>query len=200
MGRVFRSLAAAVVFVACTGGVGYTAVAVERLSVRVYDAAGMSSADRAHAMARAGKILGAARVPVEWRDCTPLIFVTHPSCRESPAKGELVVRLVRSGAPDASRALGEAFIDPVTGKGVLATVFVDRIEALAAAANADLPPLVARVTAHEIGHLLLGSQSHTDTGLMRETWTVKDVASNRYEDWMFSRGDINRLRRALRLS
>jgi hypothetical protein len=46
--------------------------------------------------------------------------------------------------------------------------------------------MVGGVMAHEIGHLLLGSNSHSETGLMREIWSLKDLTRNRPDDWLFS--------------
>jgi hypothetical protein len=120
----------------------------------------------------------------------------HPACNEAPAKGELVVRMVRGASTNGtSFALGEAFVDTVKRTGVLATVFVDRIEAFAAQAAGDVVSVVGSVVAHEIGHLLLGTNDHTDEGLMRRTWTLTDLARNRDADWLFTKSDVDRVRR-----
>ena len=37
--------------------------------------------------------------------------------------------------------------------------------------------ILGRVTAHEIGHLLIGTNSHAPSGLMRASWNVKVAAS-----------------------
>ena len=39
--------------------------------------------------------------------------------------------------------------------------------------------------AHEIGHLLLGSTTHTPTGLMRGAWSDVELRQERPEDWVF---------------
>lgn len=199
MGRFVRTSAWAVVFVQCSVAGADAAVTAERLCIRIYDTAGTASHERTKAMEGAGRILREADVSVEWRDCSPAGRL-HPACGESPAPGELVVRMVRAVGAAASRTLGEAFIDTVTGKGVLATVFVDRIEAFAAIAKADLPGVVARVMAHEIGHLLLGSNAHTQTGLMRESFSPDDLVQDRRDQWMFSAPEADRIRRTMRAS
>ena len=199
MGRVVRSIAWAFVFVQCSAAGAYAAVTVERLCVRIYDIAGTTIHERTKAMEGAGRILRDADVSVDWRDCSPGTRM-HSACGESPARGELVVRMVRSGRPYASGTLGEAFIDKVNGVGVLATVFVDRIEVLAAVAKTDLAGVVARVMVHEIGHLLLRSNEHAHTGLMRESFSPDDWKQNRREQWVFSRSEADRIRRMLRQS
>jgi hypothetical protein len=200
MGRTIRAAAFATVFMQCLGGAAYAAVTMERLCVRIYDAARTAPEQRAHAMKRAGEILRGAEVDVDWRDCSPNLPGIHEVCSVPPEPGEIVVRLVRSPGAPASRTLGEAFVDTSGRRGVLATVFMDRVEALAALARIDLVGLAGRVIAHEIGHLLLGTNTHTKNGLMREVWSVKDLSRNRGEDWVFSQTDIDRLRRTRRVS
>ena len=91
-----------------------------------------------------------------------------------------MVRLVRSpkdGRPE-DESLGTALVDPATGTGVLATVYVDRVERLARGSNGDLGTLLGRAMAHEIGHLLMGRAAHAVRGLMRPRWTRAEVARN----------------------
>jgi hypothetical protein len=56
--------------------------------------------------------------------------------------------------------------------------------------------LLGRAIAHEIGHLLLRSNAHAESGLMREVWTAEQVVRNRREDWTFSPGQSGDLRTA----
>jgi hypothetical protein len=197
---MIRSVSLATAFIHCLGGAAYAAVTMERICVRVYDSAKTAVEDRDRALKGAGDILADADVSVDWRDCSPRAFGMHPACSSAPSPGEIVVRLVRLAATDGSRALGEAFVNRAGGRGVLATVFVDRIEAIAALSKTDVVSFVSRVIAHEIGHLLLGTNSHTERGLMREVWSLKDLARDRAEDWLFSRADVDRLRQSRRSS
>jgi hypothetical protein len=48
--------------------------------------------------------------------------------------------------------------------------------------------------AHEIGHLLLGTNSHSESGLMRELWALKDLMRGHPDDWLFSRKQRDDLR------
>jgi len=56
--------------------------------------------------------------------------------------------------------------------------------------------MIGRVMAHEIGHLLLGTNTHSDDGLMREVWTLAEMTRNRAQDWLFSRAQRDTLREA----
>ena len=189
----------AVTAVILTAGVfatsGRAAVILDSLTVRIYDNAGVLAAGRARAIKRANDILGRADVAIEWRDCPASGVLARGTCVAPPTRGELAVRLVRSPKDDPNpRALGNALIDKTTGTGTLATVFVDRVSAMAQQGQHDQWTMIGGVMAHEIGHLLLGTNSHSDTGLMREIWTLKDLTRNRPEDWLFSPAQREELR------
>ena len=193
----FGRVAATVVIMAAgfTSTSGRAAVILDSLSVRIYDSAGVMAASRARAIKRANEILARADIAVDWRDCPAGGVLARGACAAPPASGELAVRLVRSPKDDPNpRALGTALIDKATGTGTLATVFVDRVTSMARQGQQDTWVMVGSVMAHEIGHLLLGSNSHTETGLMREIWTLRDLTRNRPDDWLFSRVQREELR------
>jgi hypothetical protein len=183
---------------------GRAAVIPDGVTIRVYDNAGILAGDRARAISRAREILTRAELDIEFRDCFGRGAQAPAVCAAPPASGELIVRLARdvdrldaSGKRDsagASRALGNSMIDTATGAGTLATVFVDRIESMAQQARADRWAMVGRVMAHEVGHLLLGTNAHSKTGLMREIWTLAELTRNRAQDWMFSHAQSDKLR------
>jgi hypothetical protein len=107
---------------------------------------------------------------------------------------EVIVRIVR--APRAItdvEVLGYSHVDAYLRQGTLATVFADRVRALAAALRIDTGALLGRAITHEIGHLLLGSLDHSPEGLMRGHWS-KD---GRAEEWFFSAAQAAQIRAAL---
>jgi len=71
-------------------------------------------------------------------------------------------------------ALGLAAV-PVEGMGRIAYAIYDRVKDTAARAAMNEGDLLAFVMAHEIAHLLLPRASHTQTGLMRGHWNVRDL-------------------------
>jgi hypothetical protein len=191
----------AVLFALAAGGLigrpGQAAVILDSLLVRVYDNAGVLSASRARAIKSANEIIARAGVAVQWHDCPAGAALIRGACATAPSGTDLAVRLVRAPkqrTPD--HALGMAYIDNATGSGTLATVFVDRVERLAIDGKADRWALVGRVMAHELGHLLLGTNSHSEGGLMREIWTARELTRNRAGDWLFSRAQREDLRSA----
>ena len=163
------------------------------LTVRVYDNADVSKAALRAALETAAEALRPADVDVTWLSCT---VSSGGRCTEPLRRGEVMVRLVRSGraSPSDDESLGTALVDPATGTGVLATVYVDRVERLVRGAEGDLGTVLGRAMAHEIGHLLMGRASHAVRGLMRPRWTRAEVARNVRGDWSFDAPDVRAIR------
>jgi len=93
--------------------------------------------------------------------------------------------------------LGFSAIDVKQQAGTLATIYADRVEALAAEAGVQSGALLGRVFAHEIGHLLLGTTRHARYGLMRALWLTTELRRDEPLDWMFSGRDGADMRRHL---
>jgi hypothetical protein len=88
-------------------------------------------------------------------------------------------------------------VDVAERKGTLATIYVDRVDALAAGAGVDRGELLGRAIAHEIGHLLLGTSDHPRSGLMRATWKAVEIRRDMPLDWLFSGEQGAEMRRRL---
>jgi hypothetical protein len=155
--------------------------------VRVYDATGADPADRQASLDLAAALVSAASVDIIWRWCG------SDACTAPLRGGELAVRLVRDrDHPFAVGALplGEALIDRKRGAGVLATVYVNRVEWTARHSGVDPRVLLGRAIAHEIGHLLLSSSAHGVDGLMRPLWSREELQRSRLRDWTFGATEI----------
>ncbi len=160
--------------------------------VRVYDANGVLAGTNGQALDQARKALEAASIDVIWRRCP-----ASPSCDVPLAPGELAIRIVRAPAPPrytGTLPLGDAMIE-TGGTGVLATVYVDRIEWLAHEAGADSRALLGHAIAHELGHLLLATTSHGPAGIMRALWSTEEVRRGSSLDWTFAPTDLAAIRR-----
>jgi hypothetical protein len=170
--------------------------------VRVYDATGASTSARRASLEIASSIVSAASVELIWRHCKESTNKTgaaaidpgHASHCDLPlAPGELAVRIVRSGTVDEQMRdlpLGDALINKRTGGGVLATIYLDRVEWMAAQAGIDPRALLGRAIAHELGHLLMATSVHAATGLMRPLWLQSEIRRRQNTDWMFRPKEI----------
>jgi hypothetical protein len=134
-------------------------------------------------------ILRDAGVDAEWLECAAPARDVADLCRAPRRADDLVVRIIHDGdipAADGRFALGYAVVDADRRLGTLATVFAERVVAVASQARTDPDVLLGRAVAHEVGHLLLRSQAHSDSGLMRDIWTDAELFRNRPQDWVFT--------------
>jgi hypothetical protein len=189
----------AVVLITSTRLPAASAVIDDSLLVRIYDNAGVVVSELAAALRTTHDILRRADLSVDWVQCRARRDGPVPAvCDQPVSSGDVVVRLIEGSDKETGerRALGYSLFD-ANGVSGFATVYVDRVDWLARRAQYPRAPVLGRAIAHEIGHLLLRSNAHTETGLMREVWTAEQVVRNRREDWTFSpdqNGDIRNAR------
>jgi hypothetical protein len=168
-----------------------TAVARVPLVVRTYDVTGVAPRTLERAEASAAVTLAAAGIQPIWRPC-------HASlCTGRPQPHEIEIRIVKATPGSERGALGSAVVDVVEHTGTLATIYIDRVDALATRSGVDRGELLGRAVAHEIGHLVLGTSEHAPFGLMRATWTAGEIQRRIPLDWMFSTEQGRQMRRRL---
>ena len=179
--------------------------------VRLYDVAGAGAGARDEATRTASDIAQQAGVTLQWKDCSR--GGADFPCTAVRAARELVVRLMQEprgqdlratdalsvhGANSAAALqLGFAALEPATRAGVLATIYYDRVERVAARSGVPGGRFLGRAIAHEIGHLLLPSRPHSRSGLMRAVWTDGGSSDDQPGDWLFSTDDSRRLKAAV---
>jgi hypothetical protein len=166
------------------------------ITVRLYNTARIDSGVQQDALAVAARTLAASRLDIRWSMCD-----VDVACRGVPVHGELIVRLVRGSETidaEAALVLGEASIGVGTARGVLATVYVDRVETMAARWETDAALLLGRAIAHEVGHLLLATNTHSHRGLMRPRWLPDEIRRNHAADWILTKEESEAIRRRIR--
>lgn len=72
------------------------------------------------------------------------------------------------------RSFGAAFLGR-NGTGQYADVFYGRVFELHRDRNVPVPEVLGHVVAHEIGHLLLGLDAHSISGIMRALWEAEEL-------------------------
>lgn len=175
-------------------------VPVTPLIIRLYETPALPPASRAAALKEAGSILADAGFATEWVACTAPEGAIAERCRTPLAGAELVVR-VMTGPREADRRrtlpLGYSLVDARTKAGSLATVFVDRVEWLAGESETDAATILGRAIAHEIGHLLLGTNRHAQLGVMRAVWSRDAMRQGHPAEWRFVAGEGRQMRAAV---
>lgn len=175
---------------------------VSPVVVRTYDYFGGPVGDLRAPRIDAETILRQAGIEITWVDCrfsSSEHVEISPRCHEPLSANELVLRVMAAHDTGgrSSIALGSSIIDRKIGSGFLATVFVDRIVALAREATVDPQVVLGRAIAHEIGHLLLNTTRHADSGLMRALWSHAELQRNQATDWLFRDDEARAMQTAL---
>jgi hypothetical protein len=130
---------------------------------------------------QAKEIFHRAGLETAWLNCSPKLEAVQPkSCYFSDSEHltlKISAHAVQAKSRDRLEVLGSAYPDD-KGIGWFAYVFYDRISELAERQRLG-HALLADVMAHEVGHLLLGSNSHSVTGVMCAHWNydqLKNIA------------------------
>jgi hypothetical protein len=169
--------------------------ASEVVTVRVYVSSDITPEALRAALDVAEAAFAEASVGMIWKICGPR------ECNTQPSPTELIVRFLHSrGRRLNTGCLGEALIDTQQRTGVLATVYVDRVLDLARSLDIDRHILLGRTIAHEVGHLLLASKTHSVSGLMREVWSREELLGGRADDWLLHPFEAAAIRERLALS
>lgn len=167
------------------------------LTVRLYNRFGLPPRDLDTARDTATSLLENAGISVHWRECESS-SMPGDSCSDVLAPYEISIRVVAAPPAFASGdVLGYSYVDAASRRGTLATVFPDRVIAIAPELRMAPATLLGRAMAHEVGHLLLGSNAHAAAGLMRAHWSVEPRHRATDVDWQFSRDEAAHMQAAL---
>ncbi len=185
-----RLVSASVAMAAATGRLIPAAAAarsvpptfVTKLQVRLYDYARLSPAMIEWATEDAKEVLSEAGIPTRWLDCSMSLSDEEldPACRVPSGPTVVVLKILpremaeRFTVPEGS--FGFAVLsDKANGFGSQAVVFYHRVNELAADMDSYRSVALGHILAHEIGHFLLGSGSHSNQGIMKATWQNGDL-------------------------
>jgi hypothetical protein len=148
-----------------------TKTASTTMRLLVYNNTQGSDAILAQAQLEAGRILGVAGVRAVWLDCLHRPSAADPpaACSKVRDSADVVVRVLPGQAPD-------RFADTVLGIAIpptLANVYYEHAAGVAKNEN-EVAVILGCAIAHEVGHLLLGSNSHSFAGIMHGEWGDKE--------------------------
>jgi len=152
-----------------------------KLTVHVYNYAKVPAHRLAGAEGGAKRTFQKAGIDSEWLD-SQVFENERPQitfCEHFLGPSHVIVNILPHSAAATfeyrENAYGVALTSQGTGYESCAYIFYGRIQDLAKRSGVDDTTLLAHMLAHEVGHLLLGSNSHTPTGLMRDKWRMTDL-------------------------
>lgn len=139
---------------------------IHTMTVLMINKAGVPEDILMRAQAETARIYGYTGVKLVWADMDSSSFdltVIIVSSRNIEGRGALADLMgIAPGAREIPGKLAYAFYGP--------------IEDSARQHRTDVAKILGCVTAHEIGHLLLPRDSHSQTGLMRGSWERLEIA------------------------
>ena len=146
-----------------------------RVTVQVYNGVNLSSSVVSRAEQEAEKVFKFAGIQLTWTAGVLGATVTDnaPSTRWDPASLQLRIwpRAMAGKRLTSSETLGFCLSLPNSDAVVLA----DAIRKRAIFGPTNFADLLGLAMAHELGHLLLRSASHSVTGIMRARWAEKQL-------------------------
>jgi hypothetical protein len=179
------------------------------LQVSVFNRAPVRDGQLMQAEARAAKIMSRAGIHVTWLNCpvspSASVAVRFPSptvpesCRAIHYPEHIAVTILERPEDLAADTFGQAFLNE-RGSGSYIDVYYDRVSALRTEEALAPAEVLGCVIAHEIGHLELGLDSHSKTGLMRAHWDNKSLSDAAKGQLLFSPSQVIAMRATLALT
>jgi hypothetical protein len=160
--------------VLASGGQG----ALLQLRVSVFNSSPISSSTIERAEGEAGRVLRDAGVEAIWLNCpqTSSQEASLGRCSEASFPSHLHLRILRVAHGLKVSTVGISF-SAEDGRGCYADLFYEPIRQLEEETHVSQSVILGHAMAHELGHLLLGTNSHSPSGLMRAHWTREDLTN-----------------------
>ena len=147
-----------------------------QVTVSVYDYAQLPRDTLTRAEQQATTIFSHVGLDITWLNCTQTDGGSgSTACNEMDGPIHLILRItsnLASSTKDTAFGIAHLASD---GTGKYGDVFWKRVRDLQANSKIDVVFILANVMAHEMGHLLLGSNAHAISGIMRAHWESDEL-------------------------
>jgi len=157
-----------------TSALARTPDMISRVKVSLFDDAHLDPGILAQAQAGASHVFAQAGIELDWLACPPRdaqdFSPSTSPCSALSWPDHLSVRIIPHGRNVAADIFGQAFVDD-QGHGVYSNIYYQNLVLSRDHPGVSDADMLGYVIAHELGHLLLGTNSHSVSGLMQATWT-----------------------------
>jgi hypothetical protein len=165
-----------------------------RLKVSVFNDAQVPLSVLRSAESRAQAVFGEAGISLTWLDCgTPGHWHRELGCLDLAFPNHLSVRLVTGKQTGSDDIFGQSFLNE-QGDGNYANVYMTPLSSAKALEVIGEGDLLGCIVVHELGHLLLGKNSHSTGGLMRAKWEVLELREAARGNLLFTKSETERMR------
>jgi hypothetical protein len=175
--------------------------ATKQITIRIHNYAQVEWRVLVQAERTTNYILQDAGVEAVWLECfADSIHPKGPACETPMGPTDLTLNLLPRSMSSRFRlradAFGVALEDAERGLGFDAWIFCDLVKDAAAQKQLTWSVLLGTVIAHELGHLLLSTNSHSAFGLMRANWSGKELSAVEHRAMYFSTSESKRIQQA----
>ena len=141
------------------------------VTVAIYDDVHLPLQVLADAQDEAMRVYEKAGVPISWIVCKSSKIEAEPDlgCQDPSSATHLNLRIVPHASNVSDGVFGVAFLS-AEGTGAYSDVSYNSAEELDRDWHVGLARVLGHVMAHELGHLLLGSNAHSRQGIMSPRW------------------------------
>jgi len=152
-----------------------------KITVFIYNYAAVAPGVLALTEAEGSRIYRQAGIEIQWLDCplAPKEAGQFPACQVPSGPTKLALRIMSQFMAERLRQAEDSFgfaMIPEDGNfATVANVFSYDAEQLANCRGMRHGVILGYLAAHELGHLLLGSGSHSSSGIMHVPWRVPEV-------------------------
>ena len=149
-----------------------------KVRVSVFNDAQITKGKVATAENVAAGLFAQAGIRIDWLNCGRAAETRDEidSCNEAAFPMHLQVHLRQKSLNLSESTLGLSYLGQ-DGIGCHADVFYAGVEPLQRAAGLSSEAILGFVIAHELGHLLLGTNSHANAGIMRANWRKPEISA-----------------------
>ena len=166
-----------------------------RITIHVYNYAAVPKKTLVRAKDEGGQIFKVAGLTTQWLD-HPVTSVDERNSHDSTDSWDgthFVLRLFTLSRKGLNKnAMGEALSLRI------ANVFMDRVTEVAVVGKLSAGQVLGHAIAHEIGHHLLGDDSHSSRGVMVARWSNQHVMRISKGDLLFTQQEVTRIQAEVR--
>lgn len=172
------------------------------VTIAVHNDARVPAGSLVRAEQTASWVFKEAGLDVSWANCGLKVLAletqTGTSCGTTDFPRHLQLRIVLRSISLRSEVFGVSYLGE-DGTGCYSDIFLEPAEELQERGGPSpylsLGTMLGYVAAHEIGHLLLGNNSHSSTGIMRAHWDKEDLERAERRQLLFTEEQGQTMRR-----
>jgi hypothetical protein len=109
-------------------------------------------------------------VQIRWRRRT-----SRPRERRTEPIRRTILLVFSWDTPDNLRPGAMALSYPYAADGMRITVFMDRLKPMSVSNPTTTAALLGHILAHEMGHVLQGTEHHSASGVLKESWSKEEI-------------------------